>query len=301
LAVVGAASACAVVVAAAQHDAWTAGVVAVVGAVGVWLAATASDAGRRARVGVLAAAAVEDELSRHRSELVTTVSHELRTPLTLIQGVVDTLSQRWDVLSESERLDLVDMLIDNVASLDSSVLHFVDAARLQRGEYHIEPAWVSIEAQLVRVEKKITSALAGHEVQHDLELDRVWMDAPALRQILEHLLVNAARFSPLGSPIRVRCVLDGDAAVLSVADRGQGLGVHLMATVWAPLERGDVAETGVSRGAGLGLPIVRELARLHGGDADLRSVKGRGTTIWVRIPQPAPTEGGPAGPTSRRR
>jgi signal transduction histidine kinase len=72
-----------------------------------------------------------------------------------------------------------------------------------------------------------------------------------------------------------------------VADQGHGMAPYVAAKAWDPLSRGDVAETGVSRGAGLGLPIVRELARLHGGDADLTSVRGRGTTVTVRLPQPA--------------
>jgi signal transduction histidine kinase len=104
---------------------------------------------------------------------------------------------------------------------------------------------------------------------------------------LEHLLVNAVRFSPIGLPIKIRSVLQRPDVVIAVTDRGQGIPPHLINTIWEPLQRGDVSETGVSRGAGLGLPIVRELARLHGGDADLTTVKGRGTTVLVRLPQPA--------------
>jgi len=236
---------------------------------------------------VVAASQQRTDLARARSEMVTTVSHELRTPLTVIQGAMATLSRRWDVLTEPERLDLIDVMIDNVASLDSSILHFVDASRLERGEYQICPEWVAVGEVVTSVTAKLSTVLSGREIQTELVLQQVWADRDALRRIIEHLLVNAVRFSAMGLPIRVRCVSQDSDAVISVTDRGHGIAPHLVAKVWEPLERGDVSETGVSRGAGLGLPIVRELAELHGGSADLSSVRGRGTTVTVRLPQPA--------------
>ena len=229
------------------------------------------------------------ELDRVRREMVTTVSHELRTPLTVIQGVLATLSRRWDVLSEPERLDLIDIVIDNTASLDSSILHFVDAGRLERGAYVIKPEWVDIELAVQQVQAKLTTALAGHSVTLDAAVPVAWVDRVAFMRIVEHLLVNAVRFSSIGMPITIRTALQGAEVVLTVSDRGHGIPPHVLATVWTPLERGDVSETGVSRGAGLGLPIVRELARLHGGDADLQTSKARGTTVTVRLPLPPDT------------
>jgi signal transduction histidine kinase len=219
--------------------------------------------------------------------MVTTVSHELRTPLTVIQGAVATLSRRWDLLSEAERMDLVDVLVDNVASLDASILHFADAGRLERGTFAIAPEWIELGPIVSKVQAKLASALAGYDVRTEIEPGKIWADPAAVARVIEHLLVNAARFSPIGTPVRVRATREGDTVVLSVADRGSGIPARLQSRVWLPLERGDVGETGVSRGAGLGLPIVRELARLHGGDAQLTSVKGRGTTVRVTLPQPA--------------
>lgn len=233
------------------------------------------------------------ELRRLRAEMVTTISHELRTPLTVIQGATATLSRRWDVLTEPERLDLVDVLTDNVASLDSSIIHFADAARLERGHFTITPEWVVLEEVLATARARRAGPLAGHDVRTDLAMETVWADRTALERILEHLLLNAARFSPVGLPISIRAAGGPGEVTLTVADQGQGISPRLLSSVWEPLQRGDVADTGVSRGAGLGLPIVRELARLHGGEATLSSVRGRGTTVSVVLPQPA--GGGPGG------
>ena len=255
--------------------------------VAVALGALAAWAGRVMAAEVAMADIERAELRRVRTEMVTTVSHELRTPLTVIQGATATLSRRWDVLSEPERLDLVDVLSENVASLDASIMHFADAARLERGEVVLCPEWVSARESLGAAMGRRTAALAGHEVRPDLAVETVWADRVALERIIEHLLLNAARFSAVGLPISVRLVAAPGEATLTVSDQGQGIAPRLLPTVWEPLRRGDVGDTGVSRGAGLGLPIVRELARLHGGDASLSSVRGRGTTVSVTFPQPA--------------
>ena len=90
-----------------------------------------------------------------------------------------------------------------------------------------------------------------------------------------------------------------DATVLSVTDQGQGIPPHQLPHVFEAFWRADVADTGVSRGAGLGLSIVRELAELHGGEASARSVKGRGSTFEVRLPHLA--DGLVPGPGSQHR
>lgn len=271
-------------------------VVAAVAAVAV--GAFAAWVGRGAAEEMVRAERQVVELRRIRTEMVTTVSHELRTPLTVIQGATATLSRRWDVLSEGERLDLVDVLAENVASLDASIMHFADAARLERGEVILAPQWVPVRDALSAAMNRRAAALAGHDVRLDLGVDSVWADPVALQRIAEHLLLNAARFSAVGLPINVRVTAGLGEATLTVADQGQGIAPRLLATVWEPLQRGDVGDTGVSRGAGLGLPIVRELARLHGGDATLSSVRGRGTTVSVTFPQPSdgdPRQSGPLG------
>jgi signal transduction histidine kinase len=248
-----------------------------------WVARATTGARAEAAAAERAAAERFDALRR---ELVTTVSHELRTPLTLIQGLVDTLAARWDRLSEGDRMDLVDDLALNVASLDASVLHFIDAARLARDEVGITGEWVELEPVVAKVRSKLESALGGRSVQTSLGAPRVWGDAEAVARIVELLLSNAARFSPLGSGITVVSREQPGATLISVTDQGQGIAPKHLPHVFEPFYRADVSETGVSRGAGLGLFIVKELAERHGGSVRATSTQGRGSTISVELPHP---------------
>jgi signal transduction histidine kinase len=224
-----------------------------------------------------------------RRELVTTVSHELRTPLTLIQGLVDTLASRWTLISEGDRLDLIDDLAMNVSSLDASILHFIDAARLARDEVEVEQEWIELGPLVERLRSKLESALGGRSMQVGLGVERVWGDPEAVGRMIELLLSNAARFSPVGSAITVGSREVGGAAVISVTDQGGGIPQKHLPKVFDQFWRADVSETGVSRGAGLGLFIVKELAERHGGSVRVTSTQGRGSTFSIELPGPHPT------------
>lgn len=240
------------------------------------------------------AVTVEDRASiqAFRESIITTVSHELRTPLTIVQGITWALVSRWDQLPETQKLDLIDTLSVNIASLDASVLHFLDAGRLARGEWELRPGWVDAAAMVQQVVAKLGPVLAGYDVQPRIEVEQVWGDEEALGRALELLLVNACRFSPPASAIGVRVTGGAGGYEISVADRGQGISPRDLPHVFEPLWRSDVQESGVSRGAGLGLAIVKELAERHGGRASVTSVRQRGSTFRITLPAAPQGSGG---------
>ena len=231
-----------------------------------------------------------EALDEFRKEIVTTVSHELRTPLTVIQGLVNMLARRWDRLEEGTKLDIVDNLSMNVSSLDASILHFIDAARIERGE-PVRPDNVELAPVVDDVRAKLASVLAGYTVSVKLDVTTAWADPEALGRVLELLVENAARFSPLGSTITITARRDTDGVVVAVADQGGGIPPSQLDRVWEPFWRADVQESGVSRGAGLGLAIVKELAERHQGRATVTSSRGRGSTFRVTFPNPGRGQG----------
>ncbi len=261
----------------------TAAAVAAAGVAALWAAVAGSAVVEAEEALAVGRRSLEDL----KEQVVTTVSHELRTPLTIIQGLTSTLVSRWDALPETRRLDLIDSLGVNVASLDASVLHFLDAGRLSKGGWQVHPALVEVAPLVEAVLAKLNPVLAGHEVGCHLPAATVWADPEALSRVLELLLVNACRFSPPAAPISVR--VTGSTAqgwALTVSDRGHGISPADLPRIFDRLWRGDVQETGVSRGAGLGLAIVKELAERHGGTVSASSAKDRGSTFRVSLPAP---------------
>lgn len=245
-----------------------------------WTAAFVAGLGEAAR----GAAAQAAQLDAARHLLVRNVSHELRTPLTVIQGLLTTLFQRWDSLTEPQRLDLIDAASVNVASLDASVLHFIDAGEIERDEVEVAIEQVDLAATVEQVRHKLSVALSGYDLQTHLEVDAIESDPKLVARILELFVENAARFSPVGSPVVVNARRHGPLVELSVMDRGRGIAPHERDHVFDPFWRADVQETGVSRGAGLGLYIAKELAERLGGEVGFHTVKGRGTKFFARLP-----------------
>jgi signal transduction histidine kinase len=223
-------------------------------------------------------------LEDDRRRLVMTVSHELRTPLTLIQGLADTLATQWDQLAESERMELIDVIGSNAASLDASILHFIDIGQLERGEKALRVDHVALGPIVDGVLVKLAPTLGGHPVHVHLDTDAVWGDGEAIGRMLELLLVNAARFSTLATPISIRAAVVGDDVELVVTDRGMGIAPRHLPRVFEAFWRADTGESGISRGAGLGLTIVKQLAELHGGAVRVTSTRGRGSAFHITLP-----------------
>ena len=109
------------------------------------------------------------------------------------------------------------------------------------------------------------------------------LDVTLMTRLLNNLISNAFRYGRDGGHTAVSVVREGDTAVLSVADDGIGIPPALQERIWQRFYQVDPARSG-SEGTGLGLFMVRQIARLHGGTAEVSSIPGQGSTFTVRLP-----------------
>ncbi|HEU0301080.1 MAG TPA: ATP-binding protein, partial [Longimicrobium sp.] len=144
-------------------------------------------------------------------------------------------------------------------------------------------------ADLAEVARRVAGApgIGGGRVAVEARLDPapVTGDPGELYQVALNLVSNAVQASPPGGSVCVATRVEGDEAVLEVADRGPGMGPEELAKVWAPFFS---RRTG---GTGLGLPIVRRIVEAHGGTVALHSRPGEGTQAEVRLPLRRGSEG----------
>lgn len=246
----------------------------------------------------------ERALSEMRSHFVSRVSHELRTPLTQIRMFAETLLLNR-VRSDEERrvsLEIIDRESRRLTHLVENVLRF---SRGERGEDRVETAprdLVPVVRQIlldfepiVRGGTRVTSALPDTAV--------VSCDADAVRQILLNLLDNAVKYGPAGQEIRVELVVDGGRARLFVTDEGPGIPVSDRLRIWQRFYRLPRDRESAVAGTGIGLAVVQELARLHGGSAwvqgagEAKEAKAerpddrRGARFVVEFPEARPADG----------
>src|SRR5690606_16122814 len=129
-------------------------------------------------------------------------------------------------------------------------------------------------------------------VLHVVAPDRLpgMFDVKRLEQCLFNLIANAVKFSPAGRVIRVIVEREGEFARVSISDEGAGIPEDEQDRIFEPYYRGAVIDTVDARGLGLGLPISLAIAEGHGGQIDVRSEQGRGSTFIVRLPLVPPGE-----------
>ncbi|MCC5946812.1 MAG: PAS domain-containing protein [Nitriliruptoraceae bacterium] len=220
-------------------------------------------------------------LDRMKNAFITAVSHELRTPLTVIRGMADTLVRLRgapDVDPET-RTKVEEALAHHAARLGQLLDDLLDTDRLVRGVLVAERREVDVVATAREI---IASSPVAARVHLDAPAQlEVAVDAVLVERCLRNLLENAAKYAGPG-PIEVELRSDGaDGFLLAVADEGPGIPPDHHERVFEPFHR--VLEH-PQPGTGIGLSLVAEFARLHGGSARVDPATERGTRIVVSVP-----------------
>ena len=230
------------------------------------------------------AAVLQAETERMRSALLASVSHDLRTPLAAIGGAASTLLRGEDTLPRAGRRELLQSISDEAQRLNRFVANLLDMTRLEAGAITVRKEWQPVEEVIGAALGQVEAALAGREVRTSVPdgLPLVPIDTALVSQALANLLENAVKYTPAGSPIEIGAILDRDAVVISVADRGPGLAPGEERRVFEKFYR--VAGEGGQPGAGLGLAICQAVAAAHGGSASAANRPGGGSVFSLRLP-----------------
>lgn len=225
-----------------------------------------------------------ETLERARRDLVANVSHDLRTPLTSLVLLAETLAERPP--RQPERLShIAGQIQGQVAVLRTLAEGLIELSRLEEGRAVLKMAPEAL-GELVREAATVLEPQARErevvvlvEIADDL---RVLADRAAMRRALTNLLDNAIRYSPRGGRVTVTAEpVPPDEMVLRVSDEGPGILPSERERVFERFYRGDRSRG--SEGAGLGLAVVRHVARGHGGEADVEPTAGPGTTIRLTM------------------
>ncbi|HET6809383.1 MAG TPA: PAS domain-containing sensor histidine kinase [Acidimicrobiales bacterium] len=220
------------------------------------------------------------EASRLQDDLLNVAHHEFRTPLAAVVGFADTLRTSWDRMSEEERGLALDSIASSGRSLDGLVENLIVLSSLHSARPFVaEP--VSVRAAVMDAGAMAGVELAGIGVDVDEGL-AVAGDPARVRQMLANLLVNAAVYGGGATEVSARAV--GAEAVIEVADLGPGVPEDFVPELFGRFTQASRGLTRTARGAGLGLAVVAELCRLHGGEASHRPNRPTGARFQVRLP-----------------
>lgn len=217
------------------------------------------------------------------------VSHELRTPLNAIIGFSDMMRSRLFGPLPGKYAEYADMIHDSGQHMLDLVGDVLDMSKVEANKYELTYCEFDI-ADVVRSSMKMvrpSADAAELTLDADIEADKdlvIEADRRAVRQILLNLLSNAIKFTPKGGRVTSSAHLNGDRIDISVADTGTGMTAGDIAAIGEPYSQAANANLVKQRSTGLGLSLVKNLVKLHGGDFSITSHPGVGTKVLVSLP-----------------
>lgn len=239
---------------------------------------------RAAAVETLTRVEASRESERLRNALLDSVAHELRTPLTSITAAITTL--RTDsLLAPEQSAELMQVIEEEAARLDRLVGQAMEMAELDAHEIKLDLRPHSMREAVDLALETVQSQLRDHQIDIRLpdSLPPVTIDLERIGKVLQHLLENAAKYSPAGSTIRISGEVAGGRLVTSVADRGAGVDDLERMMIFDKFYRGQGQRYRV-QGTGMGLAIAKTIIEAHGGSIDVTSQPGQGSVFSFQLP-----------------
>ncbi len=230
-----------------------------------------------------------DAANRAKSSFLAAMSHELRTPLNAIIGFSEIMkAQLYGRVGNDTYRGYVDDIHNSGRHLLQLINDILDLSKSDAGELKLSNDIVDVN-QLVDeclpfVRTQATRGNVRLSVVHTADAIQLRADARRIKQIVLNLLSNAVKFTPEGGAVTVSVRHHRDGIAIVVADSGIGIAE---ADIPVALARFGQIDNGLSRkydGTGLGLPLAKELAELHGGSLSIESSPGKGTTVMLWLP-----------------
>jgi two-component system, OmpR family, phosphate regulon sensor histidine kinase PhoR len=234
-----------------------------------------------------------------RRDFVANVSHEIRTPLTVLSGFVETL-QTLD-LDEVERAKYLDLMQQQSLRMQSLVSDLLTLSKLEGSPAPLTDEWIDVNALVATCELEANALkaelhgklhindVASNEKQmlfFDIQSDvQLAGSQTELLSAMCNLVNNAIRYTPLSGKIRVSFqALDRGGAVFSVNDSGLGIPPEHLPRLTERFYRVDTSRSRETGGTGLGLSIVKHVVQRHGGELQISSTLGKGSTFCFTLP-----------------
>ena len=220
-----------------------------------------------------------------RRDFVANVSHEIRTPLTVLSGFLETL--RNLPLTEVERSRVITLMSQQAERMGSLVGDLLTLAQLEGSPRPTADRWVRLAAVMAKVEAEARALSAGRHVIvfHDSGDAEIAGVEGELQSAVANLVTNAIRYTPDGGKVDVAWQrLGNGAGEISVVDTGRGIAREHISRLTERFYRVDGSRSRESGGTGLGLAIVKHVIQRHGGELDVVSEPGQGSTFRLVFP-----------------
>lgn len=240
---------------------------------------------KEAEIAIKNALSKEQELNEMKSHFVSMVSHEFRTPLTSILASADLLEmygRKWEINKYNEHIGKIQ---NSVLDMKHMLEEVLTLSKVEQGKIQFNPQYINFEQLCRNVVETAKSTIDDSfciKIQYSAQEKFYFLDELLFKMILDNLIVNAIKFSPLGGKINVSVSNEKDLLILQITDEGIGISEKELPHIFNPFTRGE--EVNNISGSGLGLAIVKEAVTLHNGEISAVSKKNKWSKFIIKIP-----------------
>ena len=241
--------------------------------------------GRLVRLEVAQDITERKELEKIKDDLLSTMSHEMRTPLTAISGFAELLLNEPEIPEQQMRH--IEIIYNEAEKLTELVDRFLDVRRLKTDRARINYEYLPVLNLLEKAKEGCRDCKAHHLIQIECQDDaQVYGNRQELTQVITQLLENACRYSPKGGEISLTAQSNAGETSIRITDPGIGIPEHELESIFKPFHRIDTGNRRSTGGVGLGLSLTKEVIALHGGEINVESTPGQGSTFTILLPKP---------------
>jgi len=237
---------------------------------------------------MLLATIAAEGANRFKSELLANMNHELRTPLNSILGFSDILLEGTVGELSNVQTKYLQTINNSGKCLLDLVNNILELSRIESGTLEFKPELVRVIDVMETVQKRTQFLSSKKGVSIDINVDKdvhfIKADFNKLKSIIYNLVENSIKFTHDGGAIKINAVKNGENLEILVVDNGIGIVESEIQKIFDPFVQVDGSSTRKYGGAGMGLTLVKEYVKMHGGALEVKSELGKGSTFSVTLP-----------------
>ena len=229
----------------------------------------------------------ELELSKMKSDFVSTISHEFKSPLSSIRQLSEML-QSGRIPSEEYRQQYYDVLVEQSERLTLLIDNILDFSKIEEGRKKFDFEMVDVDPLLLETVSVIQDQVRHKDFDIQLKIEKplplIKADRAAMAQAITNLIDNAIKYSGDAKEIFILAFAENQYLIIIVKDFGIGIRKEEINKVFERFYRGGDTLTRTVKGSGLGLTLVRQIVEVHHGKVYVESEPGHGSTFSIKLP-----------------